>query len=225
MAKITNKVSKAPTGTEATIAAGQPEPNAVAVVNDAAATPPGFSVPGGTNTPESSGAAAGPASAELVKPQGKDDTSTPVKGTEATNSQPAPGAEAAAPGGKAPNPTDASQGAAEPGAGNPAGSGDTPVFFGVDLARGPDVGAISLGGDFTALSDRYPLTYAFFSSWAENEPETMPTAIVVKSKTDGFRRGGIAHSASGTTFLPGEFTPEQLEAFLGETELTVEIVE
>lgn len=223
MAKITSKVSKAQTGTKATNAAGQPELNAVDVINDATATPPGFSVPGGTNTPASSGAAADPASAELVKPHGKDDTSTPANGAEATNSQPAPEAEAAAPGGNAPNPADASQGAGEPGADNPAGSGDTPVLFGVDLAQGADVGAISVG-DFSALSDHYPLTYAFFSSWAENEPETMPTALVVKSRTDGFRRGGIAHSVAGLSLLPGEFTPEQLEAFLGEPELTVKIV-
>ena len=223
MAKITSKVSKAPAEPEAKIAEGKTETNAVVVVNDASAPPPGLSVPGGTNTAEStSGAAAGSASADPVKPLGEEPTKGMVPEA-ASPSMPgmSPEAEAAASG---INSTDASQGAAEPGAGNPAGPGDTPTFFGVDLGRGPDVGAISLGGDFSALSDRYPLAYAFFSSWAENERETMPTALVVKSKTDGFRRGGIAHSVAGLSLLPGEFTPEQLEAFLGEPELTVEIV-
>ncbi len=222
MAKITSKVSKTPAEPEAKIAEGETETNAVAVVNDAAAPPPGFSVPGGTNTAESaSGAAAGPASAGPVKPLGEEPTKGMVPEA-ASLSMPgmSPEAEAAVSG---INSTDASQGAAEPGAGNSAGSGDTPMFIDVDLAQGTDVGAISVG-DFSALSDRYPLAYAFFSSWAENEPETMPTALVVKSKTDGFRRGGIVHSVDGRAFQPGMVTPEQLEAFLGEPELTVEII-
>jgi len=224
MANISKKVSKAPAEPEAKIAEGETETNAVAVIDDAAAPPPGFSVPGGTNTAESaSGAAAGPASAGPVKPLGEEPTKGMVPEA-ASPSMPgiSPEAEAAASG---INSTDASQGAAEPGAGNSAGSGDTPAFFGVDLAQGPDVGAISLGRDLSASSDVYPLTFAFLSSWAESETKTMPTGIRVTSKTDGFRRGGVAHSASGVTLLVGEFTPEQLEAFLGEPELTVEVAE
>lgn len=222
MAKIKDKVSIAPTGTEATNAEGNAETNAVAVVNDAAATRLGFSVPSGTHTASESGAVAGSAPADLVKPLGEE----PTKGImpeAATPSMPGitPAAEAAASGD---NSTNASQGAAETGAGNPAGSGEPPTVFGIDLANGPDFGAISLGDKITVLSDRYPLSYAFFAKWDDGDPDTMPTGLRVISKTDGFRRAGVAHSASGLTLLPGEFTPDQLEAWLGEPELTVELV-
>ncbi len=256
MSKKSNR-SKAPIGTAATNAPGMSETNAVAVVLDAAATPPGLSDPGGTNTPASSGVAAGGASAEPVKPQDQDGTSTPGTVTDATNSQSAPEAEAAA-SGDPKSYSEPSQGDAESGAGDPAGpadatierasigdlvvaasAGDALLFseggfvgseasasdiaIGIDLARHSDVGVISWGDKFAALSDTHPHTYAFFARLLE-EPDAVPTALFVTSKTNGFRRGGVAHSAEGITFQPGDYTAEQLEAWLAEPELTVEIV-
>ncbi|MGD9476141.1 hypothetical protein [Shinella sp. G-2] len=247
MSKNSKKPFKAPTSAVATTAAIASETNAAGVVLDAAATPPGLSDPGGTNTPASSGVAAGEAPTNPVKPHDEDGTSTPGMAPEAANGQSAPEAEAAASGGLVEQP-EPSQGDAASGAGNPAGPADRPaeqglstltfrtggfVEFGsnapafttgVDLATAQDVGVISWGDRFAALSDSHPHTYRFFSRLIEEEPEIVPTSLFVTSKTNGFRRGGVVHSPSGTTFAPGDYTPEQLEAWLGEPELTVEIV-
>lgn len=45
--------------------------------------------------------------------------------------------------------------------------------------------------------------------------------IIITAKTDGFRRGGIAHSAAGTHYPEGYFTETQLEAFRREPQLVV----
>ncbi|UDF29832.1 UNVERIFIED_ORG: hypothetical protein LHK14_00470 [Roseateles sp. XES5] len=247
MSRNSKKPFKAPTSTAATIAPNASETNAAGVSTDAAATPPGLSDPGGTNSPASSGVAAGEASANPVKPHDQDGTSTPGMVPDATNSQSAPAAEAMASGDPVKQP-EPSQGDAASGAGNPAGPAGAASDFtgaltpfepgglighetawhdfgiGIDLARGPDVGAISWREGFTAMSDTHPHTYRFFARLLEEEPEIVPTALIVTSKTNGFRRGGVVHSPSGTTFAPGDYTPEQLEAWLGEPELTVEIV-
>jgi hypothetical protein len=182
-------------------------------------------VPGGTNTTASdSGAAAGSAAAEQVKPHDKDGALTPVNPADATNNQSAPEAEAAASGGNARN-SEPSQGAANAGAGNAAGPGEAAIF-GVDLAREgtQDFTVFSWGG-LPIDEETYPRTFAFFADiFARHPAESLVGYIRVRAKTDGFRRGGVAHSAAGLTFLPGEISAEQLEAFLGEAELSVEIV-
>lgn len=45
--------------------------------------------------------------------------------------------------------------------------------------------------------------------------------ITITAKIDGFRRGGIAHSAAGTHYPEGYFTEAQLEAFRREPQLVV----
>jgi len=45
--------------------------------------------------------------------------------------------------------------------------------------------------------------------------------VTIKSKTDGFRRGGIVHRAKGTYYPDGELTEEQLEQFRREPQLVV----
>lgn len=45
--------------------------------------------------------------------------------------------------------------------------------------------------------------------------------VMITAKIDGFRRGGIAHSAAGTFYEEGYFTEEQLEAFRRELQLVV----
>ncbi len=45
--------------------------------------------------------------------------------------------------------------------------------------------------------------------------------VVIKSRTDGFRRGGIVHRAGGITYPDGYFTEQQLEIFRREPQLVV----
>ncbi|MBP2843745.1 HI1506-related protein [Pseudomonas sp. PNP] len=45
--------------------------------------------------------------------------------------------------------------------------------------------------------------------------------VTIKSKTDGFRRGGIVHRAKGTYYPDGVLTEEQLEQFRCEPQLVV----
>jgi len=45
--------------------------------------------------------------------------------------------------------------------------------------------------------------------------------VLIKSKTDGFRRGGIAHRAKGTYYPDGILTQEQLQQFSQEPQLVV----
>lgn len=221
MARASKSRSKAPKKDVATVAA--PSEHAAGKTADAAATPPGMSVPGGTNTTASeSGAAAGTASVVPVKPHDKDGTSTPVTVTDATSGQSAPEAEAAASGGIASG-SEPSQGEAAGGAGDGAGPA-APQLIGVDLGRGVDVGAISFGDGLQARSDVHPRAYAFLAALLERDPSTALPVLFVTSRTNGFRRGGVAHSADGLTFLPGEYTAEQLEAFLSEPKLTVELI-
>jgi len=68
----------------------------------------------------------------------------------------------------------------------------------------------------------YPLTFAFLSN-VDRDVASSASSLRVTSKVAGFRRGGMAHSAVGTDFNPGELTPDQIEAFLAEPMLTVEI--
>ena len=68
-------------------------------------------------------------------------------------------------------------------------------------------------------TEKHPLTRALLSSWSE----TRQPVIRITSKVAGFRRGGIAHSAQADHPIR-TFTPDQLEAILGEANLTVELV-
>lgn len=45
--------------------------------------------------------------------------------------------------------------------------------------------------------------------------------VIIQALSDGFRRGGIAHSAEATYYPDGYFTNEQLDVFLGEPQLVV----
>ena len=48
--------------------------------------------------------------------------------------------------------------------------------------------------------------------------------IRITSKQDGFRRGGIAHSASPTDYPDSRFTAKELETLKAEPMLVVEVV-
>lgn len=45
--------------------------------------------------------------------------------------------------------------------------------------------------------------------------------VLIKSKIDGFRRGGIVHRAKGTYYQDGALTEEQLQQFSNEPQLVV----
>ncbi len=47
--------------------------------------------------------------------------------------------------------------------------------------------------------------------------------VLIKSKTDGFRRGGIVHRAKGTYYQDGELTEQQLDEFSREPQLVVAV--
>ncbi len=49
--------------------------------------------------------------------------------------------------------------------------------------------------------------------------------VIIKSKTDGFRRCGVAHSAEGRKFPDGFFTDEQLEQLEADPEISVTLEE
>lgn len=49
--------------------------------------------------------------------------------------------------------------------------------------------------------------------------------VLIKSKTDGFRRGGIVHRAQGTFYRDGALTDEQLEQFSREPQLVMVVQE
>lgn len=49
--------------------------------------------------------------------------------------------------------------------------------------------------------------------------------IRITSKTDGFRRGGIAHSATPTDYPDDRFSEEELKILKDEPELIVEQVQ
>ncbi|MGO4196550.1 hypothetical protein AB4Z13_14400 [Rhizobium sp. YAF28] len=175
-----------------------------------AVSPPGTSEPGGTNTrSEESGDAAGATSVDLVKPlEGAEPTqANPAEAATPTVSSILPEAEASASG---TNSTDTSEGteAAEVGAGDMASPAAAPAW-----AR--------LSKDEFKVA--YPLTFAFLSN-IETDVASSASSLRVTSKGAGFRRGGMAHSATGTDFNPGELTPDLIEAFLAEPMLTVEIV-
>lgn len=45
--------------------------------------------------------------------------------------------------------------------------------------------------------------------------------VIITARRDGFRRGGIAHSAAGTFYLDGALTEDQLKAFRNDPQLVV----
>ncbi len=214
--------------------------------NSVAVSPPGTSEPGGTNSrSEESGDAAGETSVELVKPS---EDMEPTQAIPAEAATPAisgitPEVEASAFGRFNFTPEEQADIAsgmtsaeeiirnelallgwskvdAAIGDLNNSPESDEAAEIGVgDLANpvaAPAWGMMSK--DEFKLA--YPLTFGFF----EAVDPAVATAIRVTSKIDGFRRGGMAHSKAGDRFYPGELTPDQIEAFLAEPMLTVEIV-
>ncbi|WP_440411139.1 HI1506-related protein [Neorhizobium petrolearium] len=194
--------SKAPTNDVATVAAVHSEQSAVAGVIAGAANPPGLSVPGGDNTAPADGDGS-----EMSATNGHDQTGGDAATHPVTPSiTPADG-----------------KATAEAGDGNPAVPAAEVTVMGVDLAApGSDRTAFAVASqeEFQAA---FPLTYALLASLLDRSFEQSPKVRITSTKA-GFRRGGIEHSKEPRDFEIADLHPQQIEAFLAEPKLTVEIV-
>lgn len=215
--------------------------------SDPAAPAPAGAIEGDTNTPQSaSGAAAGEATAELVKPlTGSDPIEAIVAETDTpTFVSTSPEAEAAASGTN----SEPSQGAAEDD-GSMAGavhalvieagaeSVEQLLYF-ADLGRRLSAIAVSLIVDpsewLDAVAPARPFTlrgvtesiatFARQDDAVDEAPKVTAQAIRVKSTRDGFRRAGLVHSKAGQTYEPGALTEEQIKLLDGDPAITVEYI-
>lgn len=226
------------TATSAATATGVQED--VVVTTSTTSDPSGLRAPDGTNstdTPQSSGDAAGDASANPVKPQvNSDDTGTAL--VPAENQTLTPEVEASASGTN----SEVSQGAAE-GTGANAGPDqadpliadilETVALLGAsDVLRYIELGqrlsniAFLNGMDEGELAARLRLVED--GSGAEDLETAMarPSSgtIRIKSQRDGFRRAGIVHSTSWRTFGDGELSVKQLATLIDDPLITVELL-
>ncbi|MBB2905749.1 hypothetical protein FHR76_002131 [Rhizobium sp. RAS22] len=236
MSKPTNSRKSRSTAASAETATGVLQDDVVTISTPS--DPSGLRAPDGThstNTPASSGDAAGDASADLVKPQVNADHTGAIKAT-AANETPMPEVEASASGTIA----NASQGETE-GAGANAGLdpadpvlGDileAVILLGVEnvlryIELGQRVANIAAlnGMDETTLVARVRLVED--AGGAKNFEAAMEQpasgAFRVKADREGFRRAGIAHSTSWRTFEAGELTVKQVAALVDDPAITVE---
>ncbi|MER9211574.1 HI1506-related protein [Mesorhizobium sp. M0663] len=84
--------------------------------------------------------------------------------------------------------------------------------------------AIWLDGGEAEFRARFPCLSTAIDAW-EASGATAPTAVRIRSKTDGFRRAGIAHSKTPVEHqLDGFRSPEPLEALFAEPNLVVEFI-
>ena len=215
--------------------------------SDPAAPAPAGAIESDPHTPQSaSGAAAGKASAELVKPlTGSDPIEVIVAETDTpTFVSTSPDVEAAASGTN----SEPSQGAADDD-GSMAGSVHALVIEAgaesveqllvfADLGKRVFKAFSAFGFDALEWINAYETgTPAWLtgSALAEGPDQSMtsiisvdrggrisPRAIRVKSTRDGFRRAGLVHSKAGLTFAPDELTEKQLEVLDDDPSITIE---
>ncbi|RRH98083.1 hypothetical protein EH240_20010 [Mesorhizobium tamadayense] len=106
------------------------------------------------------------------------------------------------------------------GAGNTAGSAGS-AEFDMDAMFPPAADRPDAEAEFRA---KFPRLTAAFEAWHAEHGEPV-TGLRIKSKVDGFRRGGMAHSKAPTEHPAEAFAgPEQLEAIFAEPNLTVELI-
>ncbi|WP_027143149.1 HI1506-related protein [Mesorhizobium sp. WSM3626] len=71
---------------------------------------------------------------------------------------------------------------------------------------------------------RFPRMSAELDAWKAENGDQLPAGLRIRSKLDGFRRAGIAHSKAPVEHQIGAFKgPEQLEALFAEPNLKVEL--
>lgn len=226
------------TATSAETATGVQED--VVVTTSTTSDPSGLRAPDGTNstdTPQSSGDAAGEASAALVKPQVNADHTGAIQAT-AANEIPMPEVEASASGIL----SNASQGEPE-GTGANAGLDhsdplmadilETVALLGAaDVLRYIELGqrivniAALNGMDEGELAGRLRLVEdgSGFADLEAAMASPSSGTIRVKSQRDGFRRAGIVHSTSWRTFEDGELSVKQLATLIDDPLITVELL-
>ncbi|MER8765829.1 HI1506-related protein [Mesorhizobium sp. M0968] len=125
------------------------------------------------------------------------------------------------------------------GAGNGAGSAEPlPQFLANDEFNGPggdpdemDYGTLKdldtrLGTAENEFRSKFPRMAAAIDAWqAANADGDVPSGVRIRSKLDGFRRAGIAHSKAPVEHAMEAFKgPEQLEALFAEPNLVVELI-
>lgn len=231
--------SNAPTGTEATNAEGNAESTAAAVILDATATPPGSSVPGGTNT----GAADGTADAhDQVGEAAAVSPADLAAALALTGCADFADLVATARTGAALEAAIAEYTGAE-GPLKDWAAADNPVDFADDLvaeivllrsqaadrvkaekdasAEKAAGSAIEPAPEFDAL---YPLTAAALAAFEAAHGRGAAATVRITSARDGFRRAGLIHSRAQRDYPLTDLSPEQVETFLADPVLTVELV-
>lgn len=103
------------------------------------------------------------------------------------------------------------------GAGNAAGSAESLTLEDLDKR---------LGTAEDEFRSKFPRLAAAIDAWqAANADGDVPTGVRIRSKVDGFRRAGIAHSKAPVAHAMEAFKgPEQLEALFAEPNLVVELI-
>lgn len=101
----------------------------------------------------------------------------------------------------------------------PIGEASPAILSEADIDK---LGRLGAGEVFqAAILQAHPRVKAAQAAWIAANPDRWPSAIVVVSSADGFRRGGQAHPKGETRYLPGAFDIVQLEQLLGEPKLKV----
>jgi len=99
------------------------------------------------------------------------------------------------------------------GAGNTAGS------------AGSELAVIQAGSAEAEFRAKFPRFSAELDAWKAEHGDELPGGLRIKSKVEGFRRGGIAHPKAAVDHPIEDFrSPEQLEAIFAEPNLTVELI-
>nr|WP_298099762.1 hypothetical protein [uncultured Shinella sp.] len=235
--KTAKNRSNAPAGTEETNASGNTESNAAAVIIDAGATPPGSSVPGGTNTESADGKAAAHDQAGETASVSPADLAAALELTGSSDF--AHLVEMAA----------QSTAIAEAVAAHTAGAlqdwapAEDPIQFMDDLVAEilllrsqvaervaadatvmAEGSSVSAGAPSPEFGDRYPLTASALSAFEAAHGRGRSPLVRITSARDGFRRAGLVHSITQREYPLADLSPEQVETFLGEPVLTVELV-
>ncbi|RVA07644.1 hypothetical protein EN932_27100 [Mesorhizobium sp. M7A.F.Ca.US.002.01.1.1] len=108
------------------------------------------------------------------------------------------------------------------GAGETAGSAGSLALDDALDALGGQGGHLDTEAEFRA---KFPRMSAAIDAWKEQNGDELPAGLRIRSKVDGFRRAGIAHSKAPVEHQLGAFKgPEQLEALFAEPNLVVELI-
>jgi hypothetical protein len=108
------------------------------------------------------------------------------------------------------------------GAGDPAGSAGSLTMDDALDALGSRGEHLDTEAEFRA---RFPRMSAELDAWKAENGDELPAGLLIRSKVDGFRRAGIAHSKAPVEHRIDAFSgPEQLEALFAEPNLVVELI-